>query len=55
MSVINCSVHGRASGVHLTRTAAALLYSDRDQWAAASRLVGLTLEDDGMEWQCFIL
>ncbi|AOK51280.1 hypothetical protein WT15_27590 [Burkholderia stagnalis] len=55
MSVINCSVHGRASGVHLTRTAAAVLYGDRDQWAAASRLVALTLEDDGMEWRCFIL
>ncbi|KVP87256.1 hypothetical protein WJ95_16105 [Burkholderia ubonensis] len=55
MSVINCSVHGRDSGVHLTRTAAALLYGDRDEWAADGRLVELTLEDDGIEWQCFIL
>ncbi|KVO03203.1 hypothetical protein [Burkholderia ubonensis] len=55
MSVINCSVHGRDSGVHLTRTTAALLYGDRDEWAAASRLVALTLEDEGVEWRCFIL
>ncbi|KWI59994.1 hypothetical protein [Burkholderia ubonensis] len=55
MAAIRCSVHGRDSGVHLTRTAAALLYGDRDEWAAASRLVELMLEDDGIEWQCFIL
>ncbi|KVO55309.1 hypothetical protein [Burkholderia ubonensis] len=55
MAAIRCSVHGRDSGVHLTRTAAALLYGDRDEWAAASRLVELTLEDDGIEWRCFIL
>ncbi|KVA09719.1 hypothetical protein [Burkholderia ubonensis] len=55
MAAIRCSVHGRDIGVHLTRAAAALLYGDRDEWAAASRLVELTLEDDGVEWRCFIL
>ncbi|PCE30990.1 hypothetical protein [Burkholderia ubonensis] len=55
MSSVNCSVHGSASGIHLTRAAAALLYGDRDEWAAGSRLVELTLDDDGIEWLCFIL
>ncbi|RQS63491.1 hypothetical protein DID96_29905 [Burkholderia sp. Bp8963] len=55
MAAVQCSVHGRGSGVNLTRTAAELLYGGRAGWAAGSRLVKLMLEDDGVEWLCFIL